>query len=187
VQSSASAISLFDHQVEGIGNQPLDMVLGCNGKLVAHMLRSHPRPLVLQLRRSLAQSAAHEESSVISSDTQRQVLSMSIEIGQLSILALHRHQLFAFVALDEVTVACSAGEPVHHSDVDVDRSTTHCLSASSSVKCIRIMDLTPQGCKHRDVLRPPDDLSSPMLVVDVKSLNKTTCLKVRVLYRKSFE
>jgi len=103
-------------------------------------------------------------------------LDLSVNLVQGSLLLLHGGALFSFARLDQVGASLRLGaasnETRNLQSSDAIRASrsgstggeSHAnggssgggdLSATATVQALHLLDLTPQGAKHRDVIRPP--------------------------------
>ena len=100
-------------------------------------------------------------------------LDLSVNLVQGSLLLLHGGALFSFARLDQVAASLRLGAACNQSkdagnsynssshsgstsgDGHGNTSNGGDLSVTATMQAAHLLDLTPQGAKHRDVIRPP--------------------------------
>jgi len=176
-----------------VDNHSLENTLSCSIALVEHLIRKAKRPLLLRFRRTTqpptstsTQSDVPSGPHLINTYSKKEEmefvqikpsnakphvsLSVTLNVGEVSILLLHDHKLFVFVELRDVATVCRSG--------DRSKANGNEMVASISINKIFVLDLTPQGLKHRDVLRPAESISGPMISIEFNSTDVKTDLKV---------
>ncbi len=174
-----------------VDNHSLDNSLSCSIALVEHLIRKAKRPLLFRFRRTVQapfssptlSDEQHFQSTSVSKTKENELeqirysnikprvsLNVTVNIGEVSILLLHDHKLFVFVELRDVATLCQS------------KAIGNELVASISIHKVFVLDLTPQGTKHRDVLRPADSITGPMISIEFKSTDVSTDLKVQSFF-----
>lgn len=143
-------------------------------------------------------------------------LVLSVDIAELSVLLLHHHQLFAYAMLQGISLNMSKSPPGGIMSKNTNSNTSSdssvysrqtntggeptsgqeaqeeigSISCSASLQYLNVLDLTPQGLKHRDVIARPQGLMNrsqhaefqPILKLDFKSDNGVSDLNVSLSF-----